>query len=117
MSRTVISHCEFPGVHRWPSCPAGHPHGYLKNEHRHTFVVECGFGVEDEDREVEIFKAEDDVVEFVVGKYGMAGGSGFLVDFGERSCETIAREVCLGVGANWCEVREDGKGGARYVRQ
>ena len=110
----MLTRNDIAGCHRWGSCNRNSIHGYLADRHRHLFTIECEFHVSGEDREKEIFASEDTIDAFIHGSYMTRGN---LVDFGERSCETIAREICIGVGAASCTVREDGRGGARYVRE
>ena len=110
----ILTLNEVDGIHSWPDCPSNAPHPYLRNPHRHRFVVECQFDVCGENREREIFGVQDEVDAFVANSYPHADA---LVDFGARSCEMIAREIAEALRASVCTVREDGRGGARYVRQ
>lgn len=112
---TMITHNEVQGLHRWVKCPKGHGHEYLKAKHRHTFVIECGFTVTHNDREKEIFDMQDVVEHWIRQGYRYHGDG--LYDFGGASCEMIALYIAGKVDADWVEVREDGKGGARYARQ
>lgn len=111
---TVIAHVEIDGLHKWGTQPRNRPHKYLKAKHRHTFVVELGIPVHHDDRSVEFFAVEQDVRDYLIDYHAQTDG---LVDFGNKSCEMIAREVAEHFGADWVEVREDGKGGARYARK
>lgn len=114
----VLTLNEFDGVHRWQSCPATAPHNYLALVHRHRFTVECEFVVDGEDRALEIFELEDRVEKFIHAQYPpFANSPDTLLDVGARSCEMVAHEICDGVDAVACTVREDGRGGARYVRE
>ena len=114
----ILTLNEFDGVHRWSGCPQGGPHPYLVHAHRHRFTVECEFAVDGEDRELEIFALQDRVWAFILAQYPpFANSPDALLDVGGRSCETVAHEVCDGTGAVACTVREDGRGGAKYVRE
>lgn len=114
----VLTLNEFDGVHRWASCPATAPHNYLASPHRHRFTVECEFAVDGEDRALEIFEMQDRVEKFIRAQYPPFSNSpDALLDVGARSCEMVAHEICDGVDAVACTVREDGRGGARYVRE
>lgn len=110
----ILTRNEIAGCHRWEQCDTTKIHGYLAYKHRHQFVIECEFSVSGEDREKEIFACEDAICDFVHANYEAQGN---IVLFGNRSCEMIAREICIGVGADSCTVREDGRGGAKYVRE
>ena len=111
MTTEVICHNEFNGKHRWATCPHEFPHAYLKDSHRHTFVTETRFSVTDDDRQIEIFDAEDKVRGSIMTHYPVDPRDG-LIDFGSSSCEMIARHIVESLGAVECSVREDGRGGA-----
>ena len=110
----ILTRNEIAGCHKWASCDRKSPHGYLADLHRHLFTIECEFHVSCEDREKEIFACEDAICNFVHANYEAQGN---IILFCNRSCEMIAREICIGVGADSCTVREDGRGGAKYVRE
>lgn len=113
MKRIVICHNEIDGLHQWATQPQTAPHGYLKNAHRHTFVIETKFEVTEDDRQIEFFARQDEIEQFVRDRFGIAGE---LVNFRDASCEMIAKAIAERFDALSCEVREDGKGGAIYVR-
>ena len=111
---TIVIACnEVAGTHCWENCPVGFPHPYLKSPHRHIFFIETEFEVSDEDRQIEIFEAQDNINRFIEKHYGKNSAG---IDFGGDSCEMIARKIVEAMGAKQCTVREDNKGGATYVR-
>lgn len=112
----VICCNEFQGVHAWRGCPGDFPHSHLSATHRHVFTMETRFAVQDDDRQVEIFWMEDRIREFVRKSFRKVPGTG-LLDFGGNSCEMIARMVVKRFKARSCEVREDGRGGAKVVAE
>ena len=111
----VICHNEFIALHRWPSCPKDHPHSYLASKHRHFFTVETVFDVSHGDRAVEIFEKEDEIKKYIDGNFQK--DSDFVYDFEDLSCEMLAQHIAEAMQARSCEVREDGRGGAIYVRE
>lgn len=110
----VICVNEIDAVHRWKTCPTAHPHNYLSNDHRHRFYIETAFEVRHDDRDVEIFEMQDAILKFIGDTFTKEGGLFFI---GSTSCESLARMIADELSAKWCEVREDGRGGARYVRE
>lgn len=109
MIRTVITHNEVEGFHRYPNAPEWC--AYLANNHRHIFVIECGFDVSHNEREIEINQQQRVIDQAIRIKYGSPA------KFGDMSCEAIA-EWLLDTfnGMSWCKVTEDGYGGASLTR-
>lgn len=114
MKLEIICHNEIVGVHCWATQPANAPHSYLRNPHRHTFTIETRFAATGDDREIEIFEQEGKLAAWLEGRFRRRPDG--IFELGAQSCEMIAREIMLTFGAQSCEVREDGKGGARYAR-
>lgn len=110
---SVIAYNEIAGIHAWTDCPSETLHNYLRTPHRHIFVIETEVPVIQSDREVEIFELQDKIEDYIRETYNHCGT---LVDFGSESCEMIARRIAEAFNAISCTVREDSKGGARYVR-
>ena len=109
MKIAVITHNEIEGFHRWPDAPEYL--GYLRERHRHVFVIECLFRVTKEDRQTEIITKQHEIDEYMWDNYGRPA------EFHDFSCETIAKRIidfwpdCVS-----CTVREDGFGGAVVTR-
>lgn len=109
MKKYVITHNQIAGTHFWKD--AGGTVAYLKNEHRHIFVIRCEFEVKDSDREIEIIKQENLIRNFITDKYGDPAL------FGQMSCEMIAEEIIrFFPSCKTCEVLEDGFGGAKIEK-
>lgn len=100
----VITHNLIEGYHRWKDAPEAV--NFLRNWHRHIFHIRCWFEVSHEDREIEIIMKQWEIENFLKEKYGA------VCEFGEMSCEAIAREIMNQFGAEEVEVLEDGFGGA-----
>ena len=109
MKTWVITHNEIEGLHHWNDAPV--PVNYLKNLHRHVFVIECQFKVKDADREIEIIMQQDKIENYITEKYGKPAM------FGHMSCEMIAEDILnFFEGCTSCRVLEDGMGGALVSR-
>jgi hypothetical protein len=108
MKNTVIVQFQVEGFHNYPDAPE--VVNFLKNNHRHTFIVKAGYNVTDLNREKEIFICRDEVLSYLNDSFGVP------CDFIEMSCEMIAKEILefsLEDGMVWCEVWEENTGGAR----
>ena len=103
----VITHNQIIGSHYWEDAPDRF--AYLRNLHRHVFVIRCKFNVTHTDRQIEINDMQD-YIEMVLRAKFSADETGLR--FEGMSCEDIAR-LCIGsFGCTECEVLEDGFGGA-----
>lgn len=113
MSTTeVMITLRIPGFHRWPDAGVANPDvHYLQARHRHLFLFKVAWMVSHDDRDVEFHTAQ----EWVRGCYNE------VHEFGNRSCEMIAKELhhMLVEGGRpapyWIEVWEDEECGARVV--
>lgn len=107
MKKTVIIQFSVDGFHRYPNAPKEVE--FLSNQHRHTFLIKCGFEVTDSNREKEIFICRDEIKNYINECYGVPA------QFNDMSCEMIAEDI-LDFGLNdnmiWCEVWEEKTGGA-----
>ena len=105
----VITHNEIEGIHFWKDARASV--GYLKNPHRHNFIIRCKFEAKHDDRDFEIIIQQNEIRNFIIDKYGSPAM------FGNMSCEMIAEDI-LSYFENCvsCEVLEDGYGGAEVTR-
>lgn len=108
MKRTVIIQFEIEGFHHYPNPPKEVE--FLSYNHRHTFVVKCGYKVSELDREKEIFICRDIIKQSLIKKYGNP------CQFKNMSCEMIAEEILYEYKKEnmiWCEVWEEETGGAK----
>lgn len=106
MARTHITALiRVPGLHHWPHAHAGR--SYLAAPHRHLFHVKATVAVEHDERDVE-FHDLADLMSERVELMGTPHGWG-AIDFGPKSCETLARELlsdlheCRVVSVEWSE--------------
>ena len=109
MKRQVITYNAIEGFHHYPNAPVSCH--YLKNRHRHIFVIRCTFDVSNNNREIEINTQQNQIEMFLESNFGHP------CEFGAYSCEDIA-EVILNKFPNMtqCSVKEDDYGGATLTR-
>lgn len=110
VDKTVITDFSIEGFHNYPNAPLGVE--FLKYEHRHNFQIRCGYEVSHSNREKEIFLEQEAIKNLLVDHFGDP------CIFGSMSCEMIAElilECFYPKGMIWCEVFEDGLGGARVA--
>lgn len=108
MKTEVIIQFEIEGFHFWREAPVKVE--FLSYEHRHSFVVKCGYEVSDLNREKEIFIQRDYIKHYLHECYGAP------CYFNNMSCEMIATDILefsKEDGMIWCEVWEENTGGAR----
>lgn len=79
------------GLHHWPGAPA--QTAYLAHPHHHLFDIVVRVVESDGDRAVEFHELRTLVLDALSVLYPEAFGRPDLLDFGERSCETIACEL------------------------
>ena len=107
MKHQIVTCNQIIGHHFWLKAPD--EYGYLRNSHRHVFVIRCKFSVEHTDRQIEINDMQN-IIEQHFKKAFAAIYDG--IDFGNMSCEDIATYCINTFGCDECEVLEDGFGGA-----
>lgn len=109
MKREVITYNTIEGFHCWPDADNGC--AYLRERHRHIFVIRCYFGVSHNGREIEINTKQGKIDSLLKCAYGSP------CEFESLSCEDIA-EWLLGSmpDCDKVEVLEDGYGGAALSR-
>lgn len=106
---SVITKNFIEGIHYWIG--AKDEVNFLQYPHRHIFHITCKFEVEEKDRQIEIIKKQHDIDCYITKKYG------FPAMFNEMSCEMIAEEILMNFEkCFYCEVLEDGFGGASVER-
>jgi hypothetical protein len=86
----------FRGIHNWPEAPE--KVAFLRNLHRHIFYVSLMVPVTSDDREVEFFILQEELVRYINAKYPNVEDENqeiSIIKFlGHRSCEMIASEIC-----------------------
>lgn len=107
MRTLVITDQDVIGFHQWTN--AIDEVKFLSHKHRHIFRIRCAFEVGHDDREIEIFLKEDEIRRHL-RRYGTP------CHFFDMSCEMIAKEILEQFDAEWVEVFEDNRGGARVEK-
>lgn len=102
----VVTVCRVVGFHRWESAPPRFQ--YLRDRHRHEFVIWAQKKVDHNDRDVEINQLRESIEGWLHKDYGNP------CEFGGMSCEDIAELAAKGFGLSKCMVLEDGLAGAIY---
>ncbi len=108
MKKQVIIQIEIEGFHNYPDAPQKVK--FLSNNHRHNFIIKCGYEVNDLNRAKEIFIQREYIKDYLIESFG------YPCQFEAMSCEMIAKEIIefsLEDGMKWCEVWEEQTGGAR----
>lgn len=91
MARTLVTATlTAPGMHCWPNVPAG-PRAYLGHWHRHLFHFHVTVRVNHDDRDVEFHDLRDHIHTWLRTFPVLQAD---LTDFGGRSCEHLARDLC-----------------------
>jgi hypothetical protein len=118
---TIFVRVQVPGWHYWPG--AGGRRAYLGQPHRHLFHIEASMLVEHDEREVEFH----DLMATIRQRLDWMGslepdmrGQHEGINFGGRSCETIARELGAYLATTlrrdvMVAVSEDGECGAQLL--
>ena len=109
MKRLIVTYNQIEGFHRYPDAPDFC--AYLKERHRHLFVIRCSFIVTHNEREIEINQRQRDIESFLQTNYGKP------CEFGGMSCESIAEILLMEFPCiDSVTVLEDGYGGATLSR-
>jgi hypothetical protein len=107
MKVLVETYNEVAGLHYWPEAP-DEVH-FLRSKHRHLFCIRCLFEVNHTNRERELYITQNKIEQYLFDKYPR---NEHCLDFGKMSCEMIAADLVQSLSCIYCEVLEDGKGGA-----
>jgi hypothetical protein len=103
----VFCTLQIEGTHCWPECPHDEV-AYLRDPHRHIFLIKAYKKVTHDDRDVEFIMLKHTIQEYMEVKYFTES----LCNFGAKSCEMIAEELIEQFELSRCEVSEDGENGA-----
>ena len=104
----IICRIDVDGFHFWKSAPD--QLDFLRNKHRHVFVITAKIPVTHDDRQLEIIQTQHNIQNYLYKKYGNP------CQFQNMSCEQIAFELANEFNAKAVTVLEDGFGGATYER-
>lgn len=105
-TRHIDLRAQAEGLHHWPD--ATDPDTYLRDPHRHLFVVIVEVQVFHDDREIEINAAARWLTELLPTLGHAAHLANAPVDFGPQSCEHLATRIT--------EAVKDRYGAHRQVR-
>lgn len=104
---------DFIGFHYWKNAPLEFQ--YLRQPHRHKFIVTACKEVQHDDRDIEFIYFKKQVDEFISETWA---NSSIMSDYiFEDSCEMIARKILEKFGCSYVEVSEDGENGAFVIPQ
>ena len=106
---TVFCTVHLEGIHRWETCPIEEVK-YLRDDHRHIFIVKAYVPVTHSDRDVEFIWLKHQIQNYMRTMYWSQEYNCHYFD--KRSCEMIAEELIREFGLSMCEVSEDGENGA-----
>lgn len=114
---TVFCTLQVEGIHRWKDCPFDEVY-FLRDYHRHIFHIKAYKKVTHSDRDVEFIMLKREVQDYLRSMYTAQFGVNITAqhravhNFGDRSCEMIAKELIEKFDLLACEVNEDGENGA-----
>lgn len=97
------------GIHRWETCPFEEVF-YLRDPHRHVFHIKAYKQVNHDDRDVEFIMLKHQIENHLYTEYGSDLTN--VCEFGNMSCEMIAKELIRLFDLSRCEVSEDNENGA-----
>ena len=96
---TVWARVGLPGFHEWPG--AAGTRAYLAARHRHLFIVTAWARVGHDDRDTEFHDLSDTIRAW--------WGPGEAREWGDASCETLARRLAAVLAGAWRR-RRPGRG-------
>jgi len=102
----IIVKLQYEAIHNWPKCDLKEVE-FLKYPHRHIFHIKCKMEVKHNDRDVEIIMLKRKIEKYLSIQYDN--------NFGPKSCEMIAEELCELFNLNYCSVLEDNENGAEVI--
>jgi hypothetical protein len=116
----IESKIVFEGIHCWPDAPVSVP--FLREPHRHMFVVRARKAVRHDDRDVEFIEFGWTIHAKIAAMYPAFGVSAFgrpetPRDLGTTSCEQLARRLVEEFDLESCSVHEDDENGAIVYRE
>ena len=104
----IVVKLQVEGLHRWSGCNIREVI-YLINQHRHVFYIKCKKAVSHDDRDIEIICFKRSIQKYLTDTYAKDGA---VCDFGDMSCEMIAKELMQKFNLTYCSVLEDNENGA-----
>lgn len=105
----IVSKVQVEGFHSWPG--AFDEVAFLRERHRHIFVIRAIAPVYHDDRDKEFILFGRQVKQYLAEQYGEP------CEFGAMSCEMIATELIRTFELTACEVFEDDENGAIVTKE
>ena len=102
----IICKFQIEGFHEWKEAPKCFD--YLSSRHRHIFEITAINEVGHADREKEVNNQRKLIIHYLHEKFGNP------CEFGNMSCEAIAKDIANIFGCSEVRVLEDGLCGAGY---
>lgn len=121
MKKYVMAQISVPGLHSWSNCNIESV-SFLKDLHRHIFIIKVTLEVFDDDREIEFFVLQNKIKNAIKTRFVTSTFD--LYNFENNSCEMIASFLCEKFINIYCysknrdikvEVMEDGENGGIVV--
>ena len=108
MKTYITIKTQFEAIHCWPECPI-EAVSFLRNEHRHLFIVKCKAPVYHDDRDREFIHCKHEIEDFVREQYDRR-------NLGRKSCEMLCKEIQKAFPfLSYVRVEEDGENGAELI--
>lgn len=123
LNEEVFCTTQIEGTHSWSACPYDEV-GYLRDPHRHMFHIKAYKHVTHSNRDVEFIMLKHRIESYLLTNYGKPikhhtgweiADNKLICEFGEMSCEMIAKELIAQFDLSRCEVSEDGENGAEVT--
>jgi hypothetical protein len=102
INKKIVVNLQIEGIHYWKDCDIEEV-SYLKYPHRHIFYIEVHKEVTHNDRDIEIIKFKNKIINYFGSQ---------PVHFENKSCEDIAEEILNSFKACYVKVLEDNENGA-----
>jgi hypothetical protein len=113
MRKNIIVTLQIAGVHQWKECLIEEV-SYLRDLHRHVFYITCKVAVESNDRQIEIIRFKNRVLNYVATEWGRGNRE---CNFENMSCEAIAEQLVKHFNLSYCKVLEDNENGAEVINE
>lgn len=113
---TVIVKFQMDGMHQWQGAMdlVDPEMSFLANRHRHMFYFTLSKEVTHDDRDIEFIQFKRDVISYLIQEYSDI--SMRTLEFGDLSCEAIARDLFERFDCEYVEVFEDNENGSRIEK-
>lgn len=102
VNKKIIINLQVEGLHQWKECTIEEVN-FLRDRHRHIFYITIKKTVFHNERDIEIIKLKREVLKYLGPQ---------PIEFGNKSCETIAEDLINKFEADFVSVLEDNENGA-----